>query len=213
MIERLSSQNYACDWRNTEKEITMCQISKSIVGLLLITVVFMGGCTASGSANTPTPSQLTAPAPTTELQRYDDPFTYCTAVGTIDVPDERYTGPKMPDSIIQGMVNQGVVSAEAPSEFKQNAVWRCMDHSVWVCHFGANLPCQEKADLSQTPTPEMKDFCTANPSADSIPAVVTGRATVYEWKCHQGKPEVARQIFQADPQGYLANFWYELPAR
>jgi putative hemolysin len=141
---------------------------------------------------------------------YDDPFAYCATVGTIDTPDGRYSGAKMPDSVIQGMIQQGIVSADAPLEFQQNAVWRCMNNSVWVCHFGANLPCLEKADTTQTPTSEMADYCQANPTADFIPAAVTGRATVYEWGCKDGKPEVVKQLFESDPQGYLADFWYEL---
>lgn len=141
---------------------------------------------------------------------FDDPFTYCAAVGTIDTPDERYKGDKMPDSIVQGMIAQGIVSADSPPEFQQNAVWRCMDSSVWVCYFGANLPCQEKADTSQTPSAEMEDFCKTNPSAEIIPAAVTGRATVYEWGCKDGKPEVLKRLVESDPQGYLATFWYKL---
>ena len=140
----------------------------------------------------------------------DDPFAYCAAVGTIDTPDARYTGEKLPDSIIEAMIQQGIVSADAPKEFQQNAVWRCMNDSVWVCHFGANLPCQEKADTTQVPTSEMEGFCEANPAAESIPAAVTGRATVYAWGCKDGKPEVGQQLFKSDPQGYLADFWYEL---
>lgn len=141
---------------------------------------------------------------------FDDPFAYCTAVGTIDTPDERYTGEKIPDSIIQGMIQQGIITADAPKEFQQNAVWRCMDNSVWVCHFGANLPCQEKADTSQTPTAAMEEYCKTNPSAEVIPAAVTGRATVYEWSCKDGIPEAGKQIFQSDAQGFLADFWYKL---
>ena len=151
-----------------------------------------------------------APNSEAEQSPYDDPFTYCTAVGTIDTPDERYNGPEMPDSIIQAMIRQGIVSADAPLEFQQNAVWRCMDNSVWVCHFGANLPCQEKADTSQVPTSGMEDYCGENPTADTIPAFATGRATVYEWACQDGKPEVIKQLFNSDAQGYLADFWYEL---
>jgi putative hemolysin len=141
---------------------------------------------------------------------YNDPFAYCAAVGTIDVPDERYDGPEMPDSILQAMVRQGIVSADAPREFQGHAVWRCMDHSVWACHFGANLPCEEKADTSQEPSVEMQAFCRENPTAEVIPAAVTGRATAYEWKCADGKAEVVRQVFTGDPQGYLAEFWVEL---
>jgi len=144
---------------------------------------------------------------------YSAPFAYCAAMRTIDTPNARYTGPKIPDSMVQGMIKQGIVSADAPLEFQQNAVWRCMNNSVWVCHFGANLPCLEKAVTSQVPTSEMEDFCKTNPTAESIPAAVTGRATVYEWKCNNGKPEVARQLFTVDPQGYLANFWYKLPPK
>jgi len=141
---------------------------------------------------------------------YSDPFAYCAAVGTVDAPDARYNGPAMPDVITQALVRQGVVSPDAPSEFQQNAVWRCMHNQVWACHFGANLPCLEKADLSQKPTAEMSDFCKTNPTAESIPAAVTGRATVYEWTCKDGKPTAGRQIFQVDPQGYIAEFWYAL---
>jgi hypothetical protein len=155
-------------------------------------------------------SQPTAAIANPEQALYDDPFAYCAAVGTVDAPDARYNGPEMPDSVIQGLIQQGSVSADAPPEFQKSAVWRCMNGQVWVCHFGANLPCLEKADTSQVPTSEMEDFCNTNPTADSIPAAVTGRATVYEWKCNEGKPEVARQVFQVDPQGYLTDFWYEL---
>ena len=142
---------------------------------------------------------------------YDDPFAYCAAVGTADAPDAPYTGVALPESIVQGMVQQGIVSADAPGEIQKNAVWRCMDGWVWVCHFGANLPCQEKADVSQVPSAAMQEFCTANPESEFIPAAVTGRATVYEWKCAGGEPQVVRQVLEVDPRGFLANFWYELP--
>lgn len=141
---------------------------------------------------------------------YSDPFAYCTVAGTIDTPDRRYNGDKIPNSIIQGMILRGIVSADAPSEFQQNAVWRCMNHKVWVCQFGANIPCLEKADTSQVPTSGMVDYCETNPAADGIPAYVTGRATVYEWVCKKGKPEAVKQLFKGDTQGYPTVFWYEL---
>ncbi|MCP4210111.1 MAG: DUF333 domain-containing protein [Halieaceae bacterium] len=150
------------------------------------------------------------PSNTTEQSLYSDPFAYCAGVGTIDAPNARYNGPEMPDSVIQGLIQQGVVSTDAPPEFQKNAVWRCMNGQVWACHFGANLPCLTKANMSPVPTSEMEDFCETNPTSDSIPAVVTGRETVYEWKCNAGIPEVVRQVFQVDPQEYLADFWYEL---
>ena len=179
----------------------------------LLVVVFLGACAAAAPQAAPTSTVESAIAdPTAAGQSaYNDPFAYCAAVGTIDAPDGRYDGTAMPDAIVQGMVRQGIVTADAPAAFQKNAVWRCMAGRVWVCHFGANLPCQEKADTSQVPSAAMEEFCTANPESESIPAAVTGRATVYEWKCAGGKPQVVNQVFQVDPQGYLANFWYELP--
>ena len=161
------------------------------VVVLLLAAVLLGACAA-------------------EQTTYSDPFAYCAAVSTIDAPDAQYAGPAMPDAIIQGMIGQGIVTADAPLDFQDNAVWRCMDGRVWVCHFGANLPCQEKADTSQEPTQAMQEFCQANPTAEIIPAAVTGRATVYEWTCSDGQPQAGRQVFQRDRQGFLANLWVEL---
>jgi hypothetical protein len=195
------------NWRN------MFHLPKSIIGLFLVVVLLSGACSAPTLQSAPMQPQPTAAVTNSEQPLYNDPFAYCAAVGTVDAPDERYTGPEMPDSVVEGMIKEGIVSADAPREFQEHAVWRCMNNSVWVCHFGANLPCLEKADLSQAPTLEMEDFCKTNPVADNIPAAVTGRATIYEWKCNAGKPEVVRQVFQVDPQGYLANFWYQLSSK
>jgi len=170
--------------------------------MFLVAGLLAGACSTAEPQTSPIQPQPTVVT--------GDPFAYCAAVGTIDAPDGRYNGPEMPDSIVQGLIQQEIVSADAPPEFQKNAVWRCMNGQVWVCHFGANLPCQEKADSGQTPTAEMAEFCTANPAAEVIPAAVTGRATVYEWKCSEGKPAVVRQVFQVDAQGYVADFWYEL---
>jgi hypothetical protein len=145
-----------------------------------------------------------------EASMYDDPFAYCALVGTLDVRDARYTGPEMPDSILQAMNRQGIVPADAPLAFQQNAVWRCMNGRVWACHFGANLPCMEQADSSDVPSTEMEEYCKVSPTADYIPAAVTGRATVYQWGCLDGKPIVIKRLFASDAQGYLADFWYEL---
>jgi hypothetical protein len=188
-------------------------LPKSIIGLFLDVVLFGGACSTPASPSIPMQPQPTTAVADSEQPQYDDPFAYCAAVGTIDTPDERYTGLKMPNSIIEGMIEEGVVSADAPREFQEHAVWRCMDNNVWVCHFGANLPCQEKADVSQVPTPEMEDFCKTNPTAEDIPAAVTGRATIYEWKCNAEIPEIVRQVSQVDPRGYLANFWYQLGSK
>lgn len=140
----------------------------------------------------------------------DDPFKYCSIIGTIDAPDARYTGSKVPDSIVNAMIKQGIVSADAPTQFQRNFIWRCMDHRLFVCMFGANIPCTEKADISKEPSPEMNEYCRANPTADNIPAYITGRSTVYAWRCAEGKPTIVKQIHQVDHEGYIKTYWYEL---
>jgi hypothetical protein len=180
-----------------------------MIGVVMLVILVSACSSALITPDAGTPGSN----PVSDQSTYTDPFTYCAAVGTIDAPDARYAGDKMPDSIVQAMVQQGIVSAEAPIEFQKNAVWRCMDGKVWVCHFGANLPCQEKADTSQAPTQAMIDFCAANPAADNIPAAVTGRATVYEWACQDGKAVVVKQLFTPDAQGFLSDFWYQLAAK
>ena len=191
-----------------------------LVVLAALMLVIGSRCANSNELpDNPEIMEETAVYPTTETVRqsestppsqYDDPFAYCAAVGTIDELDEQYSGSNMPDAIIQGMVAQAVIVADAPLEIQQSAVWRCMDSQVWVCHFGANLPCLQKADVSTVPAPALEKFCRANPEVEGIPTVVTGRATMYKWGCKDGKPEVIEQIFERDSQGYLADFWYEL---
>ncbi|MCZ2079914.1 MAG: hypothetical protein LC130_33515 [Bryobacterales bacterium] len=189
--------------------------SRSIKTLLVLCfAIALAGCASKAapqplSTNTsPPPAAEAASAKTSDT--FSDPFAYCAAVGTVDAPDARYSGPEMPDSILQGMIGLDLVSADAPSSFQQNAVWRCMDNQVWVCTFGANLPCLEKADTSQTPTQAMTDYCKENPTAEGIPAYVTGRATVYNWDCKDGQAVAGEQVFTPDAQGFLSDFWYEL---
>jgi hypothetical protein len=151
-----------------------------------------------------------APAQGTAEARYPDPFAYCAAVGTIDVPDAGYVGPALPEGVINGLQKAlGLPGTPAPP-VAQNSFWRCMGGKVYACTVGANLPCQEKADTGKTPNAEMVAFCKAQANAEVIPAVVTGRATVYEWRCKDGKPEVVKQVMNVDAQGYLADIWYAL---
>jgi hypothetical protein len=171
------------------------------VALLLI-VAGLAGC---GAAAAPTAT----PAPTT----YTDPFAYCAAVGTIDAPDTTYTGPQVPESVAQGL-QTALNAPDTPlSVLQGGSSWRCMDGEVYACFVGANLPCDAKANTDQTPTQEEIDFCQQNPTSDFIPAVVTGRETVFEWRCRDGAPEVVKQVFQPDAQGFLSEIWYKISSQ
>ncbi len=143
---------------------------------------------------------------------YTDPFSYCGAVGTVDAPDPRYTGAAVPPAIAQGLRRAFKAPADAPLEaFTRGTSWRCVDGRVYACNVGANLPCDEKADTSRTPSAPIAEFCRQNPGAPVVPMVVTGRATVYEWRCAASVPVIERQFAVPDSRGYLKNIWYEIP--
>jgi hypothetical protein len=177
--------------------------------LLTVVALMVGAPQATSQVITPPTARPAQGAGQSAV--FTDPFAYCAAVGTIDAPDSRYTGPKVPESVARGLMKSFGAPAAAPLQpFLHNTFWRCMDGVVYACTVGANLPCQERADMSRKPTESMTNFCQNNPQAEVIPAVVTGRATVYEWACTDGRPEVMRQFTHPDAQGFLANVWYPI---
>jgi hypothetical protein len=164
---------------------------------LLLALASLAGCAA-------------APTATPTAAVYTDPFAYCAAVGTIDAPDATYTGPQVPQSVAQGL-QTALNAPDTPLEMLQNgSSWRCMEGAVYACFVGANLPCDAQANTDRTPTQEEVDFCKQSPDSDFIPAVVTGRETVFEWRCRDGAPEIVQQVFQPDAQGFLSEIWYKI---
>lgn len=156
-------------------------------------------------------SALSASPARSAGETFTDPFAYCKAVGTIDAPDARYTGAKMPEDLAKALRAKFAAPVDSSLEsWVNNSFWRCMDGRVYACNTGANLPCQEKADESRTASAGMIDYCQTNPVTDHIPAFVTGRATIYLWSCTDGKPVVVRALTKPDARGYIANVWYDL---
>jgi hypothetical protein len=178
--------------------------------LLLPIVALMACATQAASQGHIAPAASRAPE-SGQQSTFTDPFAYCAAVGTVDAPDARYTGPKVPEVVARGLKRAVGAPADAPLEtFLHNTFWRCMGGRVYACTVGANLPCQERADASRKPGQVIIDFCKNNPHAEVIPAVVIGRTTVYEWKCTNAVPEVVRQFTQPDARGFLSNIWYAI---
>jgi hypothetical protein len=141
-----------------------------------------------------------------------DPFAYCASVGTIDAPDARYKGAKVPESLMAGMRTvMGFASFMPADEIARGTSWRCMEGKVYACYSGANLPCAAKADETRAPAPALETFCKREADADMIPAVVTGRETVYAWRCRDRVPEIVREVTRADERGFLSNIWHEIP--
>ena len=185
--------------------MTIRQRLKQMTALALL-MLLSSACAAQAGSNDAAPPTLTA-----EQSGFSDPFKYCASMDTIDVPDERYVGVSVPKVVIRDLRGKAGISEDAPADWvAAGTVWRCMDGKVWACFVGANLPCVQKGDVTTTPQPGMEDFCSANPNAETMPMAVTGRATIYEWRCVDGDPQVVKQILGTDSQGYLSDFWYEL---
>jgi hypothetical protein len=186
-------------------------------GVAMMVMAAMVGCTPiqpvtpSASEAAPEAETEATATPNTEVAAtYDDPFAYCAAVGTVDEPDERYTGEELPVVVLEGL-REALDATDVDLEvFEIGTVWRCMDNKVYACNVGANLPCLAKADESTEPAQPLIDFCEENPDSDFIPAVVTGRETVYSWACEDGEPVVVEQYTEVDSQGFLDFVWYEL---
>lgn len=186
---------------------------KIVTGILSLALLAMGisACSSQPAATAVLPLATTTNSSPPQ-ETYNDPFAYCAAVGTIDTPDARYTGPHITDEIINGYKTAAnLESSTEPMEMFQKAtIWRCMDHQVYACNFGANLPCDSKANTDKIPSQAMGDYCKTNPDSDFIPMSVTGHATIYSWHCVKDNPELLDQIAKVDAAGYLANIWYPI---
>jgi hypothetical protein len=98
-------------------------------------------------------------------------------------------------------------NGDYPDVFKQMTIWRCMEKKVYACNFGANIPCDSKANTDQTPTQAMIDYCKQFPDDPFIPMSVTGHAVIYSWHCVKDTPEILDQIDTVDAAGYQSRFW------
>ncbi|WP_444931415.1 hypothetical protein ACJJIF_06450 [Microbulbifer sp. SSSA002] len=134
-----------------------------------------------------------------------NPFVCCAAVVDDDNPVNNFADSAMPQEIVDGIRKTASLSAGALED------WVALYGGRGMCLFyGANLPCAEKANTSRQPSSAMISFCKDNPDSEMIPAVVTGRASVYEWHCSQDSPAIVRQVSKPDARGYLSNDWYRL---
>ena len=181
--------------------------------LILVTLILTACSTAASTVSTEPPTSISpATSVSTEVttqETFSDPFTYCAAVGQIDAPDARYNGPLMSDALFRDYLKSAGLdpNGDYPDVFKQMTIWRCMDKKVYACNFGANIPCDSKANIDKTSTQAMIDYCKEFPDDDFIPMSVTGHAVIYSWHCVGDTPEILDQIDTVDAAGYQSNFW------
>jgi hypothetical protein len=125
------------------------------------------------------------------VDNWHDPFAYCAAVGTIDFPDHRYTGPFVTEAIAAAL---HVPATSPPDRVK----WRCVEGTVLAC-----ASFRETPNCAPTPSvPEMIEYCAQNPNAVDL-AAPNG-----SWFCSETEPQIPPgQSWPVDARGFLPGAW------
>lgn len=148
---------------------------------------------AAGIAEPSTPAPLrvaAVPAP----ESYDDPFSYCRYVGTIDYVDHRYAGP----AVILAMTHALLIPASSP---RDRVRWRCFEGAVLACTSYIGPICDTAPTVF-----EMREFCERNPNVDQL------LAPSGIWSCADGKPQLPPDAsWPVDARGFLPQGWIRVP--
>lgn len=133
-----------------------------------------------------------AAAPAPEL--YDDPSSYCRAVGTIDYVDYRYAGPAFTEAMTRTLL--------IPLGSARDRVhWRCFNGTVLACTSYLGPIC----DMAPTVL-EMREFCERNPNVDQL------MAPSGTWSCADGQPQLPTDArWPVDERGFVPRAWVTVP--
>ena len=77
-----------------------------------------------------------------------------------------------------------------------------------ACLYGANIPCDQKADVERTPPDGAVRFCRQQPDAGVVPHVAFSQPMVFLWRCQGTTPAIIRHVTAVDRDGYPAAFWH-----
>jgi hypothetical protein len=182
----------------------------ALSALITLMMVACSGATSDSTVERETTLPSTASSTdATDLETFSDPFASCAAVGQVDAPDASYTGKLMTDAFFKDYLKAAGLdpNMEYPDAFKKMTIWRCVDNKVYACNFGANIPCDSKADINKTYTQAMIDYCKQFPDSIFIPMSVTGHSVIYSWRCNKDTPEILGQIDTVDAAGYQSKNW------
>jgi hypothetical protein len=172
-------------------DLTMMRWSLSLVCAVLAAFFLVGNCSVA--------SDVVASATS-------DPFAYCSAIGSIDMP----AGGSSPvPSALKPFLSRALGLAAGRDFRPESYYWRCMNGMVFVCAIGANIPCGAKADLAKRNLGADK-YCQDNPEATFVPAYATGHETLFAWSCSLGHAVPGKRIAKLDPRGYRIDIWHKV---
>ena len=138
---------------------------------------------------TATPNPV-PPAASTTSSSFSDPLAYCSAVGTIDDPDSRFTGPALP-FVIGSALSQTHGGLQGPVH------WRCEDGAVRACDSRGGPVCEQTPSVEQ-----MIAFCKQHPGTKRVPAPAGW------WYCKAKRPMIPKgQQWPVDARGFFPDAW------
>lgn len=135
---------------------------------------------------------------------WDDPFSYCQSVGTVDEPslDRRYTGPSTTPLMLTA---PGLTRPDA-----DHLAWRCANGRVLVCATPATTGCIKAPRTN----PRQWDYVLKNPSVRAECRSETNAecasATHCIVGCSGGVPIINSNPYPIDKRGYSIHEWHEL---
>jgi len=127
------------------------------------------------------------------------PVAHCLKVGNDDATR------KLTKSLVADARRVFDFAGGSDQTVQETTTWRCMSGRVWICNYGANLPCG-KGDVSKT-SEGGDQFCADNPNADDIPMVATGHSSIHRWRCRGRGAVIDGQPFSIDRRGFVVQFW------
>ncbi|NNM61754.1 MAG: hypothetical protein HKM03_06255 [Steroidobacteraceae bacterium] len=127
------------------------------------------------------------------------PAALCARLGTSD----RLRA--LPAALVPAAMRIFKLGAMPAAEVERSTVFRCFDHRVLLCNFGANLSCG-KADARRD-LPAASAWCARHPGSSFIPMYLTGHDTIYAWRCEGAHATTGASRLRVDARGFIASHW------
>jgi hypothetical protein len=146
--------------------------------------------------NAPVPEQSSAEI--ASMSQGENPFQYCSRVGTDDSPGN------VPASLAPAFA-KFFGTRMSSAEIQQNSSFRCYRGKVFGCMVGANLNCG-KANSSNA-SAGGDEWCRSHPNDTMIPMAATGHATIYSWRCSGNRAVPTKMNSKVDDRGFEVVNW------
>jgi hypothetical protein len=111
----------------------------------------------------------------------------------------------LPAALVPAAMRIFRLGAMPASQVERSTVFRCFDHRVLLCNFGANLSCG-KANARRD-LPAASAWCARHPGSSFIPMYLTGHDTIYAWRCAGAHATTGASRLRVDARGFIASHW------